>query len=659
MRRCPPPINFGGACAQGPTNRKLDPLPAATRRPRLIPNVMILPHSHAPAAARPLPDQGQNSRKTLSRLVHEQAVREWRTYAISAVLIAILAICVTSTAYLVGSVVKAATLTRSFQTVLFLSAAIIGIFLLKGFVQYAQAMLLARLQTTLTAFYQRQLFDRLLLEGMQHLTSAHSSQTINRLLLSSEAPAKVVDVLIRIMGRDVLLVVGLGAVMIYQDPLLSFGCLLSAPVIFAITRLLRTQLDSTAQSARYAQEHISEILQETLLGMRLVKAFGLEQSIRQRTHKRIEDLREANETIAQLTWRFIPWVETLSGCAVALILLYGSHRVITLQSTEGELVSFLTAFLLAYEPIKRVARFPAEIGHALANTRVLYEILDSEASEPSEIDKPALIVKEGRIVLDDVQFSYRDRDNVLCGLSLVAEPQSTTALVGCSGSGKSTIFNLLLRLYDNPHGSITIDGQNILAVSRNSVRASIAYLGQDTFLFHGTIAENIEIGRLGASEKEIVAAAAAANAHEFISMFPNGYRTHVGEHGLALSSGQRQRIAIARAFLKNAPIILLDEPTASLDTISEREVQRAIELLCQGRTTLVIAHRMHTVINAATIHVIEGGRVAESGDHATLLREGLLYRAFQEPTDDATKFRKEGATIATDYDHFISMNGSQ
>ncbi len=219
--------------------------------------------------------------------------------------------------------------------------------------------------------------------------------------------------------------------------------------------------------------------------------------------------------------------------------------------------------------------------------------------------------------------------NVLRGLSLVAEPKRMTALVGHSGSGKSTLFNLLLRFYDLRNGTITIDGQNLAAVSRSSVRRNMTYLGQDPFLFHGTVGENIAIGRSGASRAEITAAAKAASAHDFITAFPQGYDTPVGEHGRALSSGQRQRIAIARAFLKDAPIVLLDEPTASLDSISEREVQRAVSQLCRQRTTIVIAHRMHTISNASTIYVIDDGKVLEHGDHLQLLREGTAYRTLQ------------------------------
>mgnify|MGYP003343925824 FL=1 len=213
-------------------------------------------------------------------------------------------------------------------------------------------------------------------------------------------------------------------------------------------------------------------------------------------------------------------------------------------------------------------------------------------------------------------------------MTFTAEPGKMTALVGPSGGGKSTVFNLLLRFYEVGKGSIIIDGQNVAEVSRNSLRHQIAYVGQDVFLFHGTVRDNIAIGKPGASEDEIIAAAKAAHAHEFISSFPQGYDTPVGERGTQLSGGERQRVAIARALIKNAPIILLDEATASLDSESERLVQDAIEHLCQGRTTIVIAHRLHTIAHADRILVLENGSIVESGRHDELLRKGGRYAAF-------------------------------
>jgi subfamily B ATP-binding cassette protein MsbA len=563
----------------------------------------------------------------LFRLLHEQTLRNWRAYLASLVLMVVLASCVTSTAYLIGAVVNATTLAGDFHSVLVVSAVIIAVFLVKGLAQYGQAILLTHAHARTNAFYRHTLFDRLLCENIDFLSREHSSETINRLRVSAEAPARLVDMMICAIGREGLSVIGLSAVMIYRDPLLSLGCMLSVPLLFLLARKSRARLDRITLMSIKAQSGVLEVLQETLHGMLSVKAFGLERLMRDRADREIASARDADEKIAELTWQFTPLIEALSGCVVALIIVYGSYRIISARAAPGDLVSYLTAFLLAYEPVKRLARFPLEIVNALPGLRMLYETLDSEPSEPSDDGKPDLEVRKGRIAFDSVTFGYRPDVPVLRGLSLVAAPGQATALVGRSGSGKSTIFRLLLRLYDCQAGTIMIDGQNIADVSRSSVRRHIAYLGQDAFLFHGTIAENITVGKLGASSDEIFAAARAANADEFIMSFPEGYETHVGENGCALSSGQRQRIAIARAFLKDSPIVLLDEPTASLDTISEREVRRAIAELCKHRTTLIIAHRMHTIIEAAVIYVVEGGEIREAGDHPTLLRNGPAYQA--------------------------------
>ena len=253
---------------------------------------------------------------------------------------------------------------------------------------------------------------------------------------------------------------------------------------------------------------------------------------------------------------------------------------------------------------------------------------NSAPSEPADDDKPALQIKNPRITFDDVHFAYRSEEAVLRGMTLVAEAGKLTALVGPSGGGKSTVFNLIMRFYEFEHGKILIDEQDITKVSRRSLRQHIAYVGQDVFLFRGTIRENIAFGKPGASEDEIVAAAKGAFAHDFILSFPRGYDTPVGEHGLQLSGGQRQRIAIARALVKNAPIILLDEATAALDSESELQVREAMERLCRGRTSLAIAHRLHTVSHADRIYVIEDGRVVESGRHDELLRKRGRYATF-------------------------------
>jgi ATP-binding cassette subfamily B protein len=345
--------------------------------------------------------------------------------------------------------------------------------------------------------------------------------------------------------------------------------------------------------------------------------------------------------MARVANRAAPMMEIFAGFTVALAMIYGGYRTIELGATPGQFFSFLAAFLLAYESAKRLARLNIDLNNALVGVRVLHEVIDSPPGEPNDDDRPALLLPTARVQFEDVHFAYHAGAPVIRGISLVAEPGKLTALVGPSGGGKSTLLNLLLRFYQVDSGCIVIDGQNIAGVSRRSLRDSIAYVGQIVHLFRGTIRDNIALGRLGAAESEIVAAAKAAHAHDFIIALPAGYDTPVGEHGLQLSGGQRQRIAIARALIKNAPIILLDEATASLDSESERHVQEAIATLCEGRTTLVIAHRLSTVMHADCIHVIEDGRIVESGRHEDLMRKGGRYASFyrlqlhDQPSDRA------------------------
>jgi len=360
----------------------------------------------------------------------------------------------------------------------------------------------------------------------------------------------------------------------------------------------------------------------------MVKAFGLEDEMRRRLNDSVTAVQHESNKMARVANRASPIMEMLGGFTVALASIYGGYRVVETGATPGEFVSFMAAFLLAYEPAKRLARLNIDLNNNLVGVRVLYEIIDSPPGEPNDDDLPALKLTESRVEFDHVNFAYRADAPVLQNMNLVAQPGQVTALVGPSGGGKSTVLNLMLRFYNVGSGRVLIDGQNIAAVSRNSLRHQIGYVGQIVHLFRGSVRENIALGKLDASEAEIVAAAKAAHAHDFIMGFPQGYDTQVGEHGMQLSGGQRQRISIARALIKNAPIILLDEATASLDSESERYVQEAIAELCKGRTTLVIAHRLSTIRDADTILVVENGQVVESGRHDELLRKSGRYASF-------------------------------
>jgi ATP-binding cassette subfamily B protein len=321
-----------------------------------------------------------------------------------------------------------------------------------------------------------------------------------------------------------------------------------------------------------------------------------------------------------------PLMEALTGIGLSLVLLFAGWQAIAFGRTPGEFMSFLTALLLAYEPLRRLAKLHVELAALQVVVRMMYQLLDRLPGATEVAHATTLSVVSPTIELRDVSFAYRPSAPVLRGLSFSVGPGETVALVGPSGGGKTTILNLIQRFYDVDEGSILVDGQDIREVSSASLRASMSFVSQDTYLFSGTVKENIRLGNLEASDAEVEQAAREAHAEEFILNLDGGYDALVGENGVQLSGGQRQRIAIARAMLRAAPIILLDEATASLDSGTERKIQDAFAKLTAGRAAIVIAHRLSTVIEADKILVIDRGRIVESGRHHQLLRKSGLYK---------------------------------
>jgi ATP-binding cassette subfamily B protein len=564
----------------------------------------------------------------IRRLLLEQARGQAPRYAFAFAMMVVAAAATSLGAYLIGDVINQAYVHKNLSGIVVLALVTAGIFMVKGLATYGQALTMARIGNRIIADNQRRLFARLLNQNIGFFSERHSSEFIARLNTGAIAATQVLNLLITAIGRDLLSLIGLAMVMAVQDPVMSLFSIMVVPPALIVLRKLIHRIKAIALHQFTGTTRIMETLQETVQGMRMVKAFTLEDAMQARFDQHVSHLENESNKWARVAFRSGPLMETLGGFAIAIALIYGGFRVIETGATPGQFFSFLAAFMLAYEPAKRLARLNMDLSSGLVGVRILFEIIDHPPTELPEEGKPPLRLSSARVEFANVQFAYRPGERVIRNLSFVAEPGKVTALVGPSGGGKSTILNLILRFYEVDGGAIDIDGQSIAAVSRRSLRGQVAYVGQDVFLFRGSVRDNILLGRPGATESEIVAAAKAAYAHDFIMAFPRGYDTPVGEHGAQLAGGERQRIAVARALLKDSRLILLDEATAALDSESERQVQGAIEHLCRGRTTIVIAHRLHTVVDAHRIFVIEDGSVVESGRHEELLRKGGRYASF-------------------------------
>ena len=586
-----------------------------------------------PTPARDLSGRDMDTSGLMRRLLAEHGRNHGLAYAAALALMAVSAATTVVSVSLLRPIVNGmmdigAPTGAGFKTLRFLALSVGALYILRGFATFAQLVLMSRTGNRIVAAMQARVYDHLLRQPVSFYQERHSSDLMARLALAANSVRDVVQLIVTSAGRDALTLVGLLGVMVYEDPLMALIAIVIMPVGALLLGRLIKRVRKFARRSFDGSARIMQTMQETVQGIRIVKSFNLEEVMRGRMAASIREVEKSANRMATGIAMASPVSETLGGVAVATLLLYGGWRVAVAHADPGSFFAFIAALLSAYEPAKRLGRLNLDLQNGLVSARLIYDILDEPMGEAQDGRHPPLAMGSGRIVFEDVGFSYRAGEPVLEHVSFTAEPDRTTALVGPSGGGKSTIIGLIQRFYERRSGLITIDGQDIAACDLGSLRDKIAFVAQDVFLFKGTIADNIALGRLGASQSEIVAAARKAHAHDFITSLANGYATEVGEQGTSLSGGQRQRIAIARAFLKRAPILLLDEPTAALDSESEREVQKALDELRAGRTTIVVAHRLQTIVNADRICVIEGGRAAETGTHAELMQLKGAYHTF-------------------------------
>lgn len=532
-------------------------------------------------------------------------------------------------------------LKKDMEMLILLPIAIILLFLLKGIFDYGQAYLMNYVGLRVVADIRQRLYDHLQTLSLSFFTRTPTGILISRITNDVNLVQASVSNAITALIKDAMTIVGLTAVVFYRDWKLGLIAFIIFPVALFPIKEFGRRLRKFSRKGLQRMGSLTAFLHETITGHRIVKAFNMEEYETRR-------FREENERYFKIFLKRIkvralshPLMELLGGMGIAIIIWVGGYRVVQGEVTPGTFFSFMTALFMLYAPIRNLNKVNLEVQEGLAAATRIFELLDTETEIKEAKDAITLPPFSQRIEFKEVSFKY-DSVPVLRSINLSVSAGEIVAIVGMSGAGKTTLVNLLPRFYDVDGGQILIDGMDIRKVTLRSLRDQIGLVTQQTILFNDTVKNNIAYGSLHRSDQEIVEAAEAAHAHGFIQRLPQGYDTLIGEGGVKLSGGERQRISIARALLKNAPILILDEATSSLDSESEAEVQKAMDILMKGRTVFVIAHRLSTIRNAHRIIVLSHGKIVEQGTHEELMRIGGEYRRLYDLQfrDDQKKRRR-------------------
>ena len=561
----------------------------------------------------------------LKRITKECIMIHWRTFALSIALMLVIAGTTSFHAWLIKPALDKVFVEKDHFWLVWIPVIVLLVTIVKGFATYFQLLTMNVLSMRITADLRKQLYAQFIKSDIAKLHNRSSGDMTASIMNEVGSVVGLISTIVNGSIKQVLTLGSLITVMFYQSVELSLiafiGFPLAAYPIYKIGRRLRNMSYKNQEIAgKFASQ-----LNDTLQYSKLVKSYNCEDFEINRMSKVIEAMFKMSKKISRLSLISSPFVESLAGIGVAAVIWYGGTKVINGTTTTGAFFSFFAAMMMAYRPLKSVSGMNSGIQMGLAAATRFYRMIDEKQNI---VDKPnALAIDhvKGNIKLENVDFRYVEDKLTLSGVNVEVKAGQTIALVGHSGGGKSTIMSMILRFYDPENGRVTLDGHDIRDLTLQSVRKSMAVVNQEVMLFDDTILENLRYGKEDATEEQIIAAAKMAEADEFIRALPNGYQTQIGQNGIRLSGGQRQRIAIARAILYDAPILLLDEATSALDPVSERLIKNALAKLMKGRTSIVIAHRLSTVIHADKIFVISEGKVVESGSHQELIEKGGAY----------------------------------
>jgi ATP-binding cassette, subfamily B, bacterial MsbA len=582
-----------------------------------------------------MPPAQLNDLRILHRLARDYLGRRKGALAVAIVCMVVAAAMNGLIAWLLGPVVKQIFQLKNPQMIVGLPLAIVAIVVVRALATFWQETTLTGLAERVVSDVQRDMLASQIRLDIAAFSDVHSGELVSKFLYDATLLRGSITRSIPTLGTQFLTLIAMAGVMIYDDWQLALISVVLLPAVAWVTGALGRSLKKSSQRSMEETSSLSRTLSEALAGRRIIKAYNLETHAVDNADIRIQArllyiLRAVRSRAAA-----VPATDLIGGIAIALTFAFAGYQTLHNQLTIDKFTSFVGAMLLAQQPVRMLSQLWTILAEGSAAANRIFAVVDQHPRIVNTPDAQPLQVGAAAIRFDNVSFAYHADAPALDHVTLDIQTGQKVALVGPSGAGKSTIFNILLRFYDCDSGAVTIDGQDIAHVTLESLRNNIALVTQESILFDESVADNIALGRKGATREEIIEAARNAAADGFIRELPDGYDTGVGEGALKLSGGQRQRLAIARAMLRNAPILLLDEATSALDTESERQVQDALARLMVGKTTIVIAHRLSTVLDADRIYVMDRGRVAEAGTHTELLaRKGLYARLYQHDFRD-------------------------
>ena len=566
----------------------------------------------------------------VNRIFKTQVKKYIPELSITFIFIVLTSLTTAATAWLLDPAIKEIFENKNKQMLYLIPIAIVFTFIIKAFSIYGTRIITIKVGIKIIKNIQTLMAQKFLLSDISHITKKHSGKYLSNFTNDTTILFTVLTGVVVTLFKETFTLIALLALMFYHDWQLSLLAMIMIPVAAISSKNIGKKMGKKVHVSLEASDKFMKFLSEIIKGSWLIKIYQKEEDELKKISMIIDERFKAIRKVEQTRLGAGPIMEIISALAIAIVVFFAGYRSMQGAITLGEFVSFLAALMLAYQPVRALAGINVGIQEGITAAKRIYEIIDQKNEIYNDENAPSLKLKNATLEFKNISFTYPDGTHALKNLSAKIEGGKKVGLVGISGSGKTTFLNLIPRFFNLKHGTILIDDQNINNINLNSLRKEISIVSQDVILFDDTIRSNILYGNASASDDEIINACKFAAAQEFIEKLPNKYETIIGENGIKLSGGQKQRLSIARAILKDSPIILLDEATSSLDSESEAVIQKAIENLTKNKTTIIIAHRLSTIMNCDKILVFDSGEIVAEGSHEFLVNNSVIYKNLYE-----------------------------